>query len=131
MSNTFTVSGRVVAQPEVKQPREGLTILEFPLYDNEQRKDRQTGDYVDTGNTLKLRVSLFNDMADEWADEISKGDVLKIECSITEVEYDKKDGTTGRSLQTTFVNSIEHIYKVESQGGSGGGWGDDSDGSGW
>lgn len=107
MSNTITISGGVVAEPEFKQISDKFRVLEFPLYDNERRKNQDTGDYEDTGNTTKLKVILKNDLADSWSGKISKGDVVEINGSITEREYDRKDGSKGRALETTWVNSVE------------------------
>lgn len=107
MSNKITISGGVVAEPEFKNISDTFRVLEFPLYDNERRKDRDTGEYVDTGNVTKLRVILKNDLADTWSGRISKGDVVEVTGSITEREYDRKDGGKGRSLETTWVDSVE------------------------
>lgn len=113
MSNNVTISGRVVAEPELKEVN-GYTILNFPLYDNEQRKDKETGEYKDTGKTLKLRVSLFGDLANEWQ-HLKKGSVVEIQGSITEEEFTKKDGTPGRQLVTTFVNDVRLIWEPQVQ----------------
>lgn len=107
MSNKITISGGVVAEPEFKQISDTFRVLEFPLYDNERRKDKDTGQYEDTGNTTKLRVILKNDLADTWRGKINKGDVVEVVGSITEREYERKDGGKGRSLETTWVDSVE------------------------
>lgn len=106
MSNKIVISGAVVADPEFKQISDTFSVLEFPLYDNETRKDRDTGEYKPTGNTLKLKVVLKNDAAAQYRGEIRKGDVWEVDGTITEREYEKKDGTKGRALETTYVNSL-------------------------
>jgi len=106
MSNKITISGGVVADPEYKTPTEKFRVLEFPLYDNETRKNKDTGEYEQTGNVTKLKVILKNDLADEWRGKISKGDIVEIVGTITEREYDKRDGSKGRSLETTWVDSV-------------------------
>ena len=107
MSNRITVSGGVVAEPEFKVISDKFKVLEFPLYDNEQRKDKDTGEYTDVpGSTLKLKVVLKNDLADQWNGKIRKGDIVELACSITEREYERKDGQKGRALETTFVNEV-------------------------
>lgn len=121
MSNSVTISGRVVAEPELREAN-GYTILNFPLYDNEQRKDKNTGEYKDTGKTLKLRVSLFGDLAEAWQ-YLKKGSVVEIQGSITEEEFTKKDGTPGRQLVTTFVNEVRLIWEpTEESSNDNGGW---------
>jgi len=106
MSNKITISGGVVADPEYKTPTEKFRVLEFPLYDNETRKNKDTGEYEQTGNVTKLKVILKNDLADEWRGKINKGDIVEIVGTITEREYDKRDGSKGRSLETTWVDSV-------------------------
>ena len=106
MSNKLTISGAVVADPEYKTPTEKFRVLEFPLYDNETRKNKDTGEYEQTGNVTKLKVILKNDLADEWRGKINKGDIVEIVGTITEREYDKRDGSKGRSLETTWVDSV-------------------------
>lgn len=104
--NKITISGGVVADPEYKTPTEKFRVLEFPLYDNETRKNKDTGEYEQTGNVTKLKVVLKNDLADQWRGKINKGDIVEITGSITEREYDRKDGGKGRSLETTWVDSV-------------------------
>lgn len=106
MSNKITISGAVVADPEFKKISDTFRVVEFPLYDNETRKNKDTGEYEQTGNTTKLKVVLKNDLADQWNGKINKGDIVEITGSITEREYDKRDGTKGRALETTWIDSV-------------------------
>lgn len=110
MANKITISGGVVAEPEYKTPTERFRVLEFPLYDNETRKNKDTGEYEKTGNVTKLKVVLKNDLADQWRGKIKQGDIVEITGSITEREYEKRDGTNGRSLETTWVDSVTVKY---------------------
>jgi single-strand DNA-binding protein len=108
MSNTITFSGAVVAEPEKVTAKSGATAISFPVYDNEQRKNKETGVYENTGNVLKVRVTLWGD---DWADKVAdlgikKGDIVEITGSITEREFETKDGGKGRSVETTFVNDV-------------------------
>ena len=111
MSNNFVVTGGIVAEPERKEVGNNH-LIEFPVYDNETRKNKDTGEYEKTGKTLKLKVTLWNDKADEFSDlGAGKGDLVKIACSITEDEFKRRDGSEGRQLKTTFVNSVEIVSK--------------------
>jgi len=114
MSNRLTITGVVVAEPELVQVTDRFEVLRFPLYDNDQRKNRDTGEWEDTGNVTKLRVELKFDLKDEWQDVIHKGDVLEVSASITEREYTRQDQTTGRSLETTYVSEIKQIKAASS-----------------
>ena len=107
MTNKITISGGVVAEPEFRKISDTFRVLEMPLYDNEKRKNKDTGEYEATGNVTKLKVILKNDLADQWIGKINKGDIIEVTGSITEREYDRKDGSKGRSLETTWVDSVE------------------------
>jgi single-stranded DNA-binding protein len=98
--------GGVVAEPE-RIGKEG-TGLGFPVYIHEQRKNKDTGDYEDTGNTAKIQVALWGDLADE---DVRYGDIVEVDASLTEREYEKKDGSKGRQLQTAWVNSVVVKYR--------------------
>lgn len=100
-------SGAVVADPEVREVN-GAKVLEFPVYVNHDRKDKDTGEYVPTGDVSKIRVSLWRDLADT---DVRKNDIVRIEATLVEKEFQKRDNTPGRSLQTGFVNSIERVFR--------------------
>lgn len=107
-----TFSGGVVADPESRQAG-GADLLEFPVYVNHQRKDKDTGDYVPTGETSKIRVTLWRELSET---DIQKGDIVEIVGTLKEVEFDKKDGTRGRQLQTDYVESA--VVKWRKDGGA-------------
>lgn len=102
-------SGGVVADPELKTVG-NYEVLEFPVYVNHSRKDRDTGEYVDSGDTTKIRVSLWGDLSGE---DIRKGDIVEVEGSIVEKTWERQDGTEGRMLQTEFVNSVIVKYRKD------------------
>lgn len=107
MSNKVVISGAVVAEPEFRVISDTFRVLEFPLYDNEQRKDKDTGKYTNVeGSTLKVKVILKNDLADQWNGKILKGDIIEFSGSITEREFTKKDNTKGRAVESTWVDGI-------------------------
>lgn len=100
-------SGAVVADPEVREVG-GNKVLEFPVYVNHDRKNAQSGDYEPTGDVSKIRVSLWRDLA---GTDIRKNDIVRLNATLVEKEFDKRDGTKGRSLQTGFVNEIEVVFR--------------------
>ena len=60
-------------------------------------------EYDRTGDVTKIRVTLWRDLADT---DIRKGDIVEVDATLIEKEFPKQDGTTGRQLQTDFINSI-------------------------
>lgn len=111
-----TFSGGVVAEPE-RRNAGGSDLLEFPVYVNRQRKDKDSGEYKDTGDVTKIKVTLWRELADE---DIQKGDIVEVIGTIYEVEFDKKDGTKGRALQTDFVESVVVKWRKDAGAGASG-----------
>jgi len=109
-------TGGVVADPE-RRVVAGANILEFPVYVNHTKKNRETGEFEKTGDVSKVRVTLWRDLADSA--DIQKGDLVEISATLVEKEFQKKDGTVGRSIQTDWVESI--VVKHRKDGGSAGG----------
>ena len=107
MSNKITISGGVVAAPEFKKISDTFRVLQFPLYDNQRRKNKDTGEYENTGNVVKMKVILKNDLADTWNGKLGVGDIVEVSGTFTEREYERKDGTKGRALETDWVETVE------------------------
>lgn len=103
---TATFDGGIVAEPE-RIGKDGQGVG-FPVYVHEQRKNKDTDAYEDTGNTSKIQVALWGDLA---AADVRYGDIVEIDASLHEREYEKKDGSKGRQLETQFVNSIVLKYR--------------------
>lgn len=103
---TATFDGGIVAEPE-RIGKDGQGVG-FPVYVHEQRKNNETNTYEDTGNTSKIQVALWGDLA---ASDVRYGDIVEIDASLHEREYEKKDGSKGRQLETQFVNSVIVKYR--------------------
>lgn len=106
-------SGGVVAEPERKQIGQNA-LLEFPVYVNHTRKNRDTGEYEPTGDTTKVRVALWRDLADT---DIRKGDIVEVKGTVVEKEFTKRDGTEGRALQTDYIESCVVKFRKDDSGG--------------
>lgn len=101
ISAVFT--GNIVADPTRREVN-GSNLLEFPVYVNHTKKDRDSGEYVKTGDVSKIRVTLWRDLANSV--DVQKGDLVEVHATLIEKEFSKQDGTSGRSLQTDYV---EHV----------------------
>jgi single-stranded DNA-binding protein len=103
-------SGNVVAEP-TKKSVNGTSLLEFPVYVNHTKKDKDSGEYVKTGDTSKIRVTVWRDLADSL--DVKQGDLVEVHGSLIEKEFQKQDGTTGRSLQTDYIESVVVKYRKD------------------
>lgn len=95
-----TFVGSVVADVESRTVG-ASTVYEFPVYVNHARKDKTSGEYVKTGDVTKIRVAVWNDIP-----PVMKGDLVEVVGTLVEKEWDKRDGSKGRMLQTEFVDSV-------------------------
>lgn len=109
-----TFSGNIVADPERREVG-GATLLEFPVYVNHTKKDKDSGEYVKTGDVSKIRVTLWRDLAET---DIRKGDLVEVVGTLVEKEFPKKDGTQGRSLQTDYIESVVVKHRKEEAVGA-------------
>lgn len=104
-------SGRVVAEPEAKTVGQS-NLLQFPVYVNHSKKNRDTDQWEDTGDVSKIRVTLWREKAD-MAD-VRKGDIVAVVGTLIEKEWEKQDGSKGRSLQTDYVDSVELVKRFDN-----------------
>jgi len=109
-----TFTGNIVADPERREAG-GAPLLEFPLYVNHTKKNRDSNEYEKTGDVSKIRVTLWRDLSDT---DIQKGDLVEVVATLIEKEFDKKDGTVGRSLQTDYVESVVVKHRKEAPVGA-------------
>ena len=114
ISAVFT--GNVVAEPTRREVN-GSALMEFPVYVNHTKKDRDSGEYVKTGDTSKIRVTVWRDLAKEL--DVKQGDLVEVHGTLVEKEYDKQDGTKGRSLQTDYIESVVVKFRKDAAGTQG------------
>lgn len=109
-----TFSGNIVADPERREAG-GAPLLEFPVYVNHTKKNRDSGEFEKTGDVSKVRVTLWRDMSET---DVIKGDLVEIVATLVEKEFPKKDGTQGRSLQTDYVESVVVKHRKQELAGA-------------
>jgi single-stranded DNA-binding protein len=105
-------TGGIVAEPERRQVG-GANLLEFPVYVNHSKKNKETGEYEPTGDVSKVKVTLWRELADNT--DVQKGDLVEVTGTIVEKEFDKKDGTKGRQIQTDWVESVVVKYRKDTE----------------
>jgi len=109
-----TFSGNIVADPERREAG-GAPLLEFPVYVNHTKKNRDSGEFEKTGDVSKIRVTLWRDMSET---DVVKGDLVEVVATLVEKEFPKKDGTQGRSLQTDYVESVVVKHRKQELAGA-------------
>ncbi len=90
--NHTIVMGNVGRQPEgLKYTSAGLAVLRFSLADTRGKDDNKKTSWYD--------VVVFDKQAEAVAEHISKGDRIIVVGRFQVEDYEKKDGTKGKSVQ--------------------------------
>lgn len=98
MANTLTVRGFACAAPEVHQSPTGFVVGNFRMGSTHRRLDPVTNQWID-GETNWFRVNVFRALAKNVAISLSKGDRIIVVGKLRVVNYAKKDGSMGVSVE--------------------------------
>lgn len=91
MSNHITVTGKVGQDPELRYTPGGMAILTFSIADTYGKDDKKKTTWHD--------VKVFNKLAENTANTISKGSTVIVSGRYEQEEFTKKDGTKGKSVK--------------------------------
>lgn len=94
--SVITVTGNLVADPELKFTPNGAAVAEFRLAENHRRK--QGEQWVDDGTSF-YRVTGWGKLAEAIAAELTKGQLVTVVGDLKVREYERTDGTKGTSVE--------------------------------
>lgn len=103
-----------ISNPEIKEVGSNK-VQEFAVFAQNQRKNKDTGDYEEQSPNEPIRVALWNDNIDY---DLGQGDLVAVTASLSVEKFTKRDGTEGFAFKTDYIESIEVKFKKGS--GSGG-----------
>ena len=92
MSNHVTITGRLGADPAIKFTPQGRAVAEISIADTPRRKNTQTGEWEDAGETLWLRTSLWGAAAEQLAEQARKGDQVTAVGRLRQRSWETKEG---------------------------------------
>jgi len=115
MLPTITIDGRLVADPELRFSAAGKAVCSFRVAASDSKKDER-GEWQ-TLEQIFIGVSLWEAEGEAAAEALTKGDRVLVTGRIYEREYEKSDGTKGRSLEVKFptVAKVPRAPRVERQ----------------
>lgn len=121
------IEGRLTADPELRTTHSGKSVVSFTIATGERRQNRDTNEWED-GNKLFTRCTAWEELAENIASSLSKGDPVIARVRPFQREYETKDGEKRTSFEGT-VESIgvtldRHTVSISraGQGVAGGGW---------
>lgn len=120
MSNHFTITGNIGAGPRFAFTPAGKPVFNVLVLDTPRRKNEQTGEWEDAGETLAVEVAAWGDMAEHLGELYPEGTRGKITATgrLQYETYEHK-GETRTKLKMPFADSVS-IVPREPQGGHGG-----------
>lgn len=91
MSNHITIHGNVSQDPELRVTPKGMNVLSFNVADSYGKDDKK--------KTTFHSVTVFGQLAENVASSIKRGDSVIVSGRVEVDEYQKKDGTKGKSIK--------------------------------
>lgn len=76
---TLTVEGYLAGDPKIGATQSGDSFLGFSVPHTPRRKNRDTGEWEDAGDTLWVQVTLWREDADRFAPHLTKGTQVRVE----------------------------------------------------
>ena len=98
MSAGITLTGGVVADPELKFSAKGMAVLNLRVATS--RRTKTDDGWVDVDQTF-WRVSAFRQLAENAAESLSKGDRVIVVGKVKSREWQDKDGNKQVSWEVT------------------------------
>jgi single-strand DNA-binding protein len=72
MSTTFTITGNLAADPELRYTPSGTAVVKFVVISNDRHRDTRSGQWVD-GQQTGVRVTAWEALAENTAESLHKG----------------------------------------------------------
>lgn len=100
----ITVIGNLTADPELRHTRNGSPVANFTVASTPRTFDRQTNDWKD-GETLFLRCTAWQDMAEHVAQSLSRGSRVIAQGNLASRTFDTKEG----DRRTVFELDVQEV----------------------
>jgi single-strand DNA-binding protein len=111
------------AEAELRFTPQGKAVASVPLVFNKRKLDKSTGEWVDAG-TIFVRGSAWEQLGENCAESLSKGDEVIVTGELSMREYERKDGGKGQSLELniwtigpSLARATAKVNRVERGGG--------------
>lgn len=115
-SAIIEMNGYLAKDGELRSTRDGRAVLGLTMAYTRSRKNPQTNQYEDVGETLWARFALWDDAATQFADRLRKGTPLRVK-GIPELRLWEKDGRSGVNLEIQFAE-VAIVAEVPRQASS-------------
>ena len=100
MSTPVTLTGRVVADPELRFSAKGQPVARFTVVTSRRVRDSQSGEWSDADTSFWDCVA-FGQLAENTAGSLGKGTAVLVTGRAAQEEWETKDGQKRRSIKVT------------------------------
>lgn len=118
----MTVTGYAAADPEMRFTQSGKPVANVSVPYTPRRYDQQSGQWVDAGDTVWVRASIWGDAAETFCEHVAKGQLLTLTGRPSVRAWTGNDGQTTAALTLNVDTWGLHPKPVQhaQQGGFGG-----------
>lgn len=121
MSNTMTLSGRVIADPELRFIPSGAAVVKIRVADNRRKLNKDTNEWEDDGDPLYIDVIAWKNLAEMAAENVSQKDMIVVSGDLRQRNWETKTGEKRITLElhaTDIAVSVKSKKPVGAAAGS-------------
>ncbi|MBD3284711.1 single-stranded DNA-binding protein [candidate division WOR-3 bacterium] len=111
--NYVLLSGRLVADPELRYTPKGTAVCSFRVAVNKRYKDRDTGEWKEDANFFSIVV--WDRMAEMAGERLKKGSPVVVEGNLRSRSYEAQDGNR-RYVVEIVSRRLQFLEKAPSTG---------------
>lgn len=100
MSTPVTLRGRLTRDPEMTYSQSGVAVARFAVVTSRNVKDRQTGEWTETGTTFWECVA-FKQLAENCAESLEKGTAVIVQGYAAQEEWETREGEKRKAMKVT------------------------------
>lgn len=90
-TNSLTLTGNLVAAPELRHTQNGAPVAQFTVAHTPSYLDRTSGEWID-GEALFIRCTVWREYAERVAGSLHKGDSVTVTGRLMGRRYTTKEG---------------------------------------
>lgn len=114
MSNTVQITGNLAADPELRFTPNGAAVANFTVCDTPRKFDRDRNEWIDAGETLFMRCSIWREDAELAAEMLKRGQKVTVTGRLTQRSYEK-DGEKRTVVECNADSVAPHGSRQQAQ----------------
>lgn len=111
MAAKTTLTGNLGRDPEIRFTPTGKAVTSLNVACTPSRKNRDTGQWEDTGSPLWIEVSFWGEENTWMGDALRKGDKVAVEGTLMKEEWAQADGGKGSRLRLAYPHLLGYVRK--------------------